>query len=106
VGVATIMLLSRLGTAQSAMGPGTEFTIITGVFLGGVSIRGGEGRLSGVLAGILCISILYNGMQLSGVNIYYQFIVKGLILIAAIGFDNFQLSHRDAAKKPSSKIGK
>jgi len=38
-------------------------------------------------------------MQLSGVNIYYQFIVKGIILIVAIGFDRFQLSRRNAVKK-------
>ncbi|HWQ79563.1 MAG TPA: ABC transporter permease [Anaerovoracaceae bacterium] len=98
VGLASIMLISRLGAAQSIVGPGTEFSVITGVFLGGVSIRGGEGKLSGVLAGILCISILSNGMQLAGINIYYQYIVKGLIMIIAIGFDVFQLSRRNVIK--------
>ncbi len=101
VGLSTIMLISRLGAAQSVVGPGTEFSVITGVFLGGVSIRGGEGKLSGVLAGVLCISILSNGMQLGGVNIYYQYIVKGLIMIIAIGFDVFQLSRRNVVKKVS-----
>ena len=100
VGLSSVMLISRLGAAQSIVGPGTEFSVITGVFLGGVSIRGGEGKLSGVLSGILCISILSNGMQLGGVNIYYQYIVKGLIMIIAIGFDVFQLSRRNVMKKP------
>jgi len=99
VGIASIMLIARIGVSQSALGPGTEFVIITGVFLGGVSIRGGEGKLSGVLAGILCVSILYNGMQLAGVNVHYQSVAKGLILIAAIGFDRYQLSRRNMVKK-------
>ncbi|MCL2368026.1 MAG: ABC transporter permease [Oscillospiraceae bacterium] len=99
VGLASIMLIARIGVSQSQLGPGTEFVIITGVFLGGVSIRGGEGRLSGVLAGILCVSILYNGMQLAGINVHYQSIAKGVILIAAIGFDRYQLSRRNMVKK-------
>jgi len=103
VGVASIMLISRIGMATSALGPGTEFVIITGVFLGGVSIRGGEGKLSGVLAGILCVSILYNGMQLAGINVHYQSIAKGLILIAAIGFDRYQLNRRNVVKKTKNE---
>lgn len=98
VGLSDIMLISRLGSTQSVIGPGTEFGVITGIFLGGVSIRGGEGKLSGVLAGILCIALLTNGMQLANINIYYQFIVRGAIMISAIGFDVYQLSHRNILK--------
>ena len=99
LGLATIMLISRLGSTQSIIGPGTEFGIITGVFLGGVSIRGGEGKLSGVFAGILCIALLSNGMQLANINIYYQYVARGTIMIAAIGFDVYQLNRRNAVKQ-------
>lgn len=99
VGLSTLMLISRLGTAQSVVGPGTEFTVITGILLGGVSIRGGEGRLSGVLAGILIMAVISNGMQLAGMGIYYQYIIKGIIMLLAIGFDVFQMNQRQKIKK-------
>lgn len=98
VGLSAMMLISRMGTAMSGTGPGTEFTVITGVLLGGVSIRGGEGKLSGVLAGILILAILSNGMQLAGLNIYYQFIAKGVIMLVAIGFDVYQMNKRQTAR--------
>ena len=94
VALSGMMLISRIGSAQSNVGPGTEFTVITGVLLGGVSIRGGEGKLSGVMAGILIVAILSNGMQLVGMGIYYQFVAKGIIMLAAIGFDVFQMKRR------------
>jgi len=99
IGIAVVLLISRLGSTQSTLGPGTEFSVLTGVFLGGVSIRGGEGKLSGVFAGILCIALLTNGMQLAGINVYYQYIVRGLILLSAIGYDVFQLNRRENMKK-------
>jgi ribose/xylose/arabinose/galactoside ABC-type transport system permease subunit len=98
IGLSAMMLISRMGTAMSGTGPGTEFTVITGVLLGGVSIRGGEGKLSGVLAGILILAILSNGMQLAGLNIYYQFIAKGVIMLIAIGFDVYQINKRQTAR--------
>lgn len=94
VALSTLMLISRLGTAQSSAGPGTEFTVITGILVGGVSIRGGEGRLSGVVAGILIMSILSNGMQMANLGVYAQYIVKGIIMLLAIGFDVFQMRRR------------
>ena len=94
VALGTIMLVSRVGTAHSGTGPGTEFTVITGILLGGVSIRGSEGKLSGVVAGILIMAILANGMQLAGWGTYVQFIAKGIIMLAAIGFDVYQMTHR------------
>lgn len=94
VALSALLLISRIGSAQSNVGPGTEFTVITGVLLGGVSIRGGEGKLSGVVAGILIMAILSNGMQLVGMGIYYQFVAKGAIMLAAIGFDVYQMKRR------------
>lgn len=99
IGLGSVVLLSRMGTAQSTLGPGTEFTIITGVLLGGVSIQGGAGKLSGVLAGILIVSILSNGMQLAGFNTYYQYVIKGIIMLMAIGFDVFLRNRRATVKK-------
>lgn len=98
IGIASIMITSRLGSCQSLVGPGTEFSVIIGIFLGGVSIRGGEGRLSGALAGILCISLLTNGMQLMNLNTFIQYIVKGVMMLAAIGFDVYQLSRKSKTK--------
>jgi len=98
IGLASLMLISRMGTSQSNIGPGTEFTVITGIFLGGVSIRGGEGKLSGVLAGILILGVLTNGMQLASIDPYWQYVFKGVLMLAAIGFDVFQLNRREKVK--------
>ena len=94
VGISTVMLISRLGSVNSSSGPGTEFTVLIGILLGGVSVRGGEGRLSGVVAGILIMAILSNGMQLAGFGVYLQYVVKGIIMLAAIGIDVYQLNHQ------------
>lgn len=99
VGLSSLMLISRMSSAQSGIGPGTEFTVITAIFLGGVSIRGGEGKLSSVLAGVLLLGILTNGMQLSGIDTYWQSICKGILMIAAIAFDVYQLSLRQKVKR-------
>lgn len=99
VGLSALMLISRMSSAQSGIGPGTEFTVITAIFLGGVSIRGGEGKLSSVLAGVLLLGVLTNGMQLSGINTYWQSICKGILMIAAIAFDVYQLSRRQKVKR-------
>lgn len=100
-GVGAIILSARLGSVTANMGTGLEFTIITAVLLGGVSVRGGEGKISGVVAGVLILAILSNGMQLARLDVYYQFVAKGIIMLAAIGFDVFQLNRK---KKASVKI--
>lgn len=94
LGVASLVLCARIGSAAAATANGTEFTVITGLLLGGVSIRGGEGKINGCVAGILLIALLGNGMQMSGMNIYYQYVAKGVIMLATIGFDTFQLSRK------------
>ena len=97
-GLASVVLISRVGTATAATAVGTEFSVITGLLLGGVSIRGGEGKINGCIAGILIIGILGNGMQLAGMNVYYQFVAKGAIMLATIAFDTYQMKRRSIEK--------
>lgn len=103
IALSTLMLIAKLGSAQSMIGPGTEFTVITGVLLGGVSIRGGEGKLSGVVAGILIMAILSNGMMLANMGTYAQYIAKGAIMLTAIGIDVYQFNRRESSKRAASK---
>lgn len=86
-GLAGIVLLSRSGSAQTTVGKGLEFDVITCVVLGGVSVNGGIGRISGVVAGVLIIGSLTNGMILMNVSEYTQMVVKGVVLALAVGID-------------------
>ena len=86
-GLAGIVMLSRTGSAQNTAGLGYEFDVITCVVLGGVSVKGGIGRISGVIAGVLIIGSLTNGMILMDVNSYTQKVIKGLVLAIAVGID-------------------
>ncbi|MDT7517089.1 ABC transporter permease [Rhodoferax mekongensis] len=92
VSIAAIVLFARSGSAASSTGPGTEFTCMTAAVLGGISFKGGEGKMWGLLTGVLILGVLGNGMQLVGLNTYAQYIVKGLVLLAAVGFDMYQKS--------------
>lgn len=88
-GLAGIVLLSRSGSAQSTAAIGFEFEVITCVVLGGVSVAGGIGRMSGVIAGVLIIGSLKSGMIMMNVSEYTQMVVQGLVLAIAVGFDCF-----------------
>lgn len=93
-GLAGIVMLSRTNSAQPTAGIGYEFDVITCVVLGGVSVLGGLGKISNVIAGVLIIGILTNGMVLLNVSSFMQMIVKGGVLIVAVGFDCLQNRHR------------
>lgn len=89
-GLAGIVLLSRTNSGQATAGKGWEFDVITCVVLGGVSVSGGSGKISNVVAGVLIIGVLKNGMILMNVSAYTQMIVQGVILALAVGFDCWQ----------------
>lgn len=101
IGLSAVMMISRVGSAHSSMGVDMGFTCLTGIMLGGVSLRGGEGKLSGSIAGILILGTLSNGMQLAGLGIYIQYVVKGLIMLFAIGIDVYMIKrrHSNATKR-------
>ncbi|MCI8893198.1 MAG: ABC transporter permease [Lachnospiraceae bacterium] len=98
--IAALLLTARGGSANSSIGPGTEFNAITACVLGGVSFIGGEGKVKGVVIGCLILGVLSNGMQLIGLGVYIQYIVKGIILMLSIGYDTY--SKQAKVKKVAS----
>lgn len=88
--ISAVVLTSRGDSASSSVGPGVEFDSITACVLGRVSFIGGEGNVKGAVIGCLILGVLGNGMQLIGMGVYTQNIVKGLILMTSIGYDTFQ----------------
>lgn len=86
-GVAGILLASRLGAALSTAGRGLELRVITAVILGGASLSGGYGRIIGALLGAVFMGLVSNIMVLARVSGYWQEIILGLILIAAVWTD-------------------
>ena len=89
-GISAVILTSRGGSASSLIGPGVEFDAITACVLGGVSFIGGAGRVSDAVVGCLILGVLTNGMQMIGLDVYSQYVVKGIILMASIGYVTFQ----------------
>jgi ribose transport system permease protein len=88
--VAAVITLSRINAAQPITGIGTELDVLTATVLGGVSFTGGDGRISGVLAGVLILGVLSNGMVMAGLNEYLQLILKGLVLLFALSMDSLK----------------
>jgi ribose transport system permease protein len=83
-GVGGVMLTSRVSVAQGSLGQGYELLSVATAVIGGVQIGGGVGRLSGVLLGVLLITVLTTGLDIAGVNPFVQQIVTGLVLILAV----------------------
>lgn len=98
-GIAGIVMLSRANTGQPNAGLGYEFDVITCVVLGGVSVNGGSGKISNVIAGVLIIGVLSNGMILMDISSYMQMVIKGIILLLAVGSDCIQQAGLLKAKR-------
>jgi ribose transport system permease protein len=97
--IAGVVMLSRINSGQPSVAEGFEMDVITGAVLGGVSVSGGEGRIVNVIAGVFIMGILSNGMAIMSLNEYWQWIVKGAVLITAVSFDNMQKKKAMTSKK-------
>lgn len=82
-----ILYTSRLASATPTAGLGFELDAIASSYIGGVSVSGGIGRVTNTIIGALVIMSLTNGMNLMGVDVSYQYVVKGVIFILAVAFD-------------------
>ncbi|MEX1031222.1 MAG: ABC transporter permease [Paenibacillaceae bacterium] len=96
-GIAGIVLMGRLNSGQPNAVQGFELDVITAVVLGGVSISGGQGKLVGVLFGVLIMGVLANGLILLNVGEFYQMVVKGMVLLIAVGIDRIYGRHHTTA---------
>lgn len=83
-GLAAVVMCARIMSAQPKMGSGYEFTALTAVVLGGLSIKGGKGNILGTLIGVLILGIIDNSFTILGLDPNLQYIVKGLILAVAV----------------------
>ena len=97
-------MLSRVSSALPNLGDGLEFDVVTAVVLGGISVNGGEGKLQGVVIGLLIIAVLSNGMILLGVGTYFQAVIKGLVLLIAVGIDNLSKQSWEKIRESTSEI--
>lgn len=85
--LAGLMFASRLNSATPKAGDMLELDAIASVFIGGASMAGGVGTVVGAVVGGLVMGVMNNGMSLIGVGIDWQMAIKGLVLLAAVGFD-------------------
>jgi ribose transport system permease protein len=89
-GLAGMIEASRLMTGQPTAGQGYELQAIAAVVIGGGSLQGGEGSVVGTLIGAFIIGLLSNGSDLLGINPYWQQVIIGAVIIAAVGFDELR----------------
>lgn len=95
--IAGIVLMSRINSGQPAGGVGYEFDAITAVVVGGTSLMGGTGTITGTIIGAMIIGVINNILNLMNVSSYWQQIIKGLIIAAAVILD---------VKTKTAKVGK
>lgn len=96
-GIAGTILMARISSGAPASGTGMEIEVVTAVVIGGVSVTGGKGKISGAFLGALIIGVLGTGLTIMNIGEYYQQVIKGLVLIMAVAFD--ALSNREKVKK-------
>ena len=86
-GLAGIVLAARINTGQPNAGVAYELDAIAAVVIGGTSLAGGIGSIGGTVLGVLLIGVINNGLDLLNVSSYYQQIIQGVIIIAAVLID-------------------
>lgn len=85
--ISGIIVTSRIGSAGATAGTGYELDAIAAVVIGGTSLSGGEGSVTGTIIGALIIGVLNNGLNLMNVNPFYQSIIKGAVILIAVLVD-------------------
>lgn len=86
-GIAGLIMAARLGSGQPSAANGFEMDVIAAVILGGASLSGGRGKISGTVIGVIIIGLLANGLTLMNISTYWQQVVKGVIIVVAVLID-------------------
>ena len=93
-GLAGIVTAARAQTAQAGMGMMYELDAIAATVIGGTSLTGGQGRITGTVIGTLILGVMTSGFTFLRIDAYYQEIVKGLIIVAAVVADVYRQKKR------------
>ncbi|MCP1367739.1 L-arabinose ABC transporter permease AraH, partial [Halomonas sp. BBD48] len=96
-GIAGVLLTSRMGLGDPNTSLGLELAVISACVLGGVSLSGGVASITGVLVGVLIMGCVQNAMGLLNVPTFYQYLVRGAILLLAVMFDRWKQTRRAKA---------
>ncbi|MDE2383137.1 MAG: ABC transporter permease [Alphaproteobacteria bacterium] len=96
-GLAAVMTAARAESAQPGMGVGYELDAIASCVIGGTSLAGGVGRITGTFIGTIILGVVTSGFTFLKVGAYYQEIVKGVIIVAAVVIDQYRQNKRRKA---------
>jgi putative multiple sugar transport system permease protein len=91
-GLAGLIVAARLNSATPSAGQSFELDVIAACFIGGASASGGVGKVMGVVIGAFVMGVMNNGMSIYGLGIYWQMVVKGIVLLSAVYVDVYQKS--------------
>lgn len=92
--VAGIISMARFGSAQPTFGIGMELNVIAAAVIGGASLSGGSGTILGAILGAILLSVVSSSLALLNVSVYWQDIIRGSILLAAVIFDHYLVKKR------------
>ena len=95
--IAALIMVSRTNASQPGAGSSYPFDCMTAACLGGISMAGGEGKISGIVISVIILGVLDNGLVLMGVNTNFQSVVKGIILLFAVAVDCYQAKTKTKA---------
>lgn len=101
--LAGIMQVGRLQSAAPTAGVGIELAVVAGVLLGGTRLSGGVGSITGTVIGLLFLQTVSNSLTIQGVSSYWQQIVTGVLLGAAVLFDRFRVQYSGRRKSREGK---
>ena len=86
-GICGFLMAARISSGNANVADGYEMTVIAAAVIGGVSMSGGIGTMTGTLIGVLIIGVITNGMDIIGVNSYFQKVLQAIIIFAAVYVD-------------------
>lgn len=96
VGIAAIFMGSRLLQANTIAGVGLEFDALTAILIGGISLSGGKGNIYKAMVGVFLLAVIINALTLIGVPVEWKNVVKGILILVALGVDTIMRGKQNA----------
>ncbi len=97
-GLSGVMISAQIMSGSPSVAKGWELFVISAVIIGGASLAGGSGTIKGTLVGIIFLGVILNGMTLLGISTYWQYVVRGGLILGAV-FMNFFSVAKSRGKK-------